>query len=427
MLGSADGRPESGKRPSRQSADAIHLDETDGELGTMKLKWGNSDPETNMFAKTELIELLVNEDPETRRDVMRRLCIAGEDELLTFLRDCLTHHYEELRSAAGRVLAHLGDDTVLFHFVNSLEEPDFRMRYKAEKAILAFEDSRPLVRHIRSYIREGGERGRPIRIASIEALEELGDERAVPFLIGALCDPDRNVREAAADTLGTFGSERAVPALLGSLEENYSARVVFAAGRSLGRIGGEQSIRGLSERLPFLDTEPWMSAVMALGEIGDKGAIPHIVESLPDRPSGATRAAGRALKALDDGDLVTGLLSDLESADNRKRECAALALGLLQELRALDPLARALNDSDGYVAEAAAKALGWLGDERAFQPLADALSHSDYEVRSAAVDSLDRLGDSRAVSALERFIDDKENEWLRWRAGQVLRRLRESE
>ncbi|MDE2715785.1 MAG: HEAT repeat domain-containing protein [Chloroflexota bacterium] len=393
----------------------------------MKLIWGDPDPETNMFAKLELVELLTSEDPETRRDVMCRLGISGEGELLPFLRNCLTHQYKELRSATGRVLAHLGDDTVLFHFVDALEEPDFRVRYEAEKAILAFDDSNPLVRHMQSYIRERGERGRPMRIASIEGLEELGDERAVPFLIGALSDADRNVREAAADALGTFGSERAVPALLGSLEENYSARVVFAAGRALGRIGGEQSLRGLMERLSYLDTEPWMSAVMVLGEIGDGRAIEYIVETLPDKPHGAMRGAERALKALGDGDLVTRLLSALEGADNQKRECAALALGLLGDLRALDLLARALNDSDGYIAEAAAKALGWLGDGGAFQPLADALSHSDYEVRGAAVDALERLGDIRAIEVLERFIDDKENDWLRWRVGQVLKRLRESE
>ena len=112
-----------------------------------------------------------------------------ENELLPFLTDCVTHHYEELRSAAARVLTHLGDDTVLYHFVDALEEPDFQVRYEAEKALLAFDDSNPLIHHIQSYIRGGGERGRPIRIASIEALEELGDERAVTFLIGALYDP----------------------------------------------------------------------------------------------------------------------------------------------------------------------------------------------------------------------------------------------
>lgn len=80
----------------------------------MKLLRGNSDPETNMFAKTELVNLLMSEDVETRTEATRRMGITEDDELLPFLAGCLTHHYEELRSAAGRVRAHLGDDSVLF-------------------------------------------------------------------------------------------------------------------------------------------------------------------------------------------------------------------------------------------------------------------------------------------------------------------------
>ena len=81
----------------------------------MKLLRENPDPETNMFAKTELVNLLVSENVEARTEARRGMGITEEDELLPFLAGCLTHHhYEELRSAAGRVLAHLGDDSVLF-------------------------------------------------------------------------------------------------------------------------------------------------------------------------------------------------------------------------------------------------------------------------------------------------------------------------
>ena len=145
------------------------------------------------------------------------------------------------------------------------------MRYEAERAILAFEDSRPLIQHIQSYMRQRGEHGQPIRIASIEALEELGDERAVPFLIGALYDPDRNVRTAAADSLGRLGSERAVPRLLWALEQDESPRVVQVAGRALGRIGGDLfDLKPLIEMMGYLDAESYIAVVRALGEIGDR-------------------------------------------------------------------------------------------------------------------------------------------------------------
>ena len=309
--------------------------------------------------------------------------------------------------------------------MEALEDPDFHVRYEAERAILAFDDTRPLIRHIQRYIRKRGEDGQSERIASIEGLEALGDERAVPFLISALYDGERNVRTAAADALGRFESERAGPKLINLLESDWSARVVFAAGRALGKIGGDRSVKGLTEKLEYLDPTAWMSAVMALGEIGDRRTVPYIIRTLPDKPYGAMLGATLALNNLDDGDLVTGLIADLESSDNEDGECAALALGLLGDSRAFDPLARALKDSADYVAEAGARALGWLDDERTLHPLLDALWHNNYEVRSAAVRSLDRLGDRRAIAGLERFIDDKENEWLRRDVGQVLKLLSE--
>lgn len=382
------------------------------------------DPRINIFQKAKVINEMASGDLQARENAMRRLGVS-EEEILLFLAECLTHHYDDIGTSAARVLTHIGDDSVLFRFVDALEDRHFHVRYEAEKAILAFDDPRPLIRHIQGYIRVTGEDRSSVRIASVEALEELGDERAIPLLIGALYDPERNARTAAAAALGTFGSERAVPALLASLERDWSPRVVRAAGRALGRIGGYRSFEGLTERLSYLHPEAWMSAVAALGVIGDERAIPRIVETLPDKPNGAMHTAARALKTLNGGSLVTELLSDLVGADDEVRECAALALGLLGDLRALDPLALALKDSDGYVAAAAAGALGRLGDGRAFQPLADALSHSDYEVRGAVVDSLERLGDRRAIAVLERFIDDKENEWLRMQVGRVLRRLRE--
>ena len=306
----------------KERAEALLAPQTDTGQGEepVRLIWGNHDPETNMFAKAELVNLLVSGNGEARTEARRRLNISEEDELLPFLKGCLTYHWDEIRTAAARALTHLGDDTVLFHFVDALEDREFSVRYEAERAILAFEDSRPIVQHIQSYMRNRGERAQPIRIASIEALEELGDERAVPFLIGAIYDQDRNVRTEAADSLGRLGSERAVPILLWALKRDESPRVVHAAGSALGRIGGDLSFEPLIEMMGYLDAGSYIAVVRALGEIGDRRAIAYIVEMLPDQPPGAMRASGRALKALDDGVLGAEFLSDLESADGYEKE-----------------------------------------------------------------------------------------------------------
>ena len=215
----------------------------------MRLIWGNYDPNTNMFAKTELVDLLVSEGAETRAEAMRRLEIAGDDELIGFLTDCITHYSPELRSAAARVLTSMGDDSVLFHFMEQLKDRDFHAMYEAKKAILAFEDSRPLIRYVQRYLGLGWNAGLAACIDSIEALGRLGDERAIPCLIVALYEGDDSARTAAVDALSRLGSERAESALTALLNRSKSERVMAAARRAIRRIRGDKPLVSLKEEL----------------------------------------------------------------------------------------------------------------------------------------------------------------------------------
>ena len=57
----------------------------------MILLWGDYDPRTDMWARVELVLYLASEDQEVRAEAMRRLEIAGENELFPYLRESLTH------------------------------------------------------------------------------------------------------------------------------------------------------------------------------------------------------------------------------------------------------------------------------------------------------------------------------------------------
>ena len=92
----------------------------------MRLIWGCYDPKEDLFAKIELVSLLASEDAEARAEAMRRLEIAGEDELLPFLMNCLTLNHGRLRSAAARVLAWMRDDSVLLHLIDALADTNVR-------------------------------------------------------------------------------------------------------------------------------------------------------------------------------------------------------------------------------------------------------------------------------------------------------------
>ena len=73
----------------------------------MRLLWGDYDPSTDMWARVELVRYLASEDSDIRTEAMRRLGIDGEEELLPYLRRCLTHYHYRLRSAAAGVLVQM--------------------------------------------------------------------------------------------------------------------------------------------------------------------------------------------------------------------------------------------------------------------------------------------------------------------------------
>jgi|ETNmetMinimDraft_26_1059896.scaffolds.fasta_scaffold60129_2 HEAT repeat protein len=88
-----------------------------------------------------------------------------------------------------------------------------------------------------------------IRYNAAVSLAYIGTTEQVPVLIHALGDEDREVRLAVVDALGQLEDERAVPSLLAMLDtepEPYS--VIWA----LGNIGNDGSLDALT---PMLDDD----------------------------------------------------------------------------------------------------------------------------------------------------------------------------
>lgn len=139
---------------------------------------------------------------------MRRLEIKGQDEILPYLRECLTHNNYLLGPAAADVLVRMGDDGVLRHFIDALADPEFDIRQKARRAVLEFDDSPPLVRHMQRLLRRRYCDESQGNIDSLEELVELGDERAIPCLIDAFAAAmSDEMITAGAKALGRFGIE----------------------------------------------------------------------------------------------------------------------------------------------------------------------------------------------------------------------------
>jgi hypothetical protein len=193
-------------------------------------------------------------------------------------------------------------------------------------------------------------------------LGQLGDKRAVPFLLKRLNDSDSDVRDSAALALGQLGDKRAVPFLL--------------------------------KRLNDSDFVVQNSAALALGQLGDKRAVPFLLKRLNDGSPYDQELAAWALGQLGDKRAVPFLLKRLSDSDSAVRNSAALALGQLGDKRAVPSILERLNDIDSDVRNSAALALGQLGDKRAVPFLLTVLREKRPTYRSEIFSTLKKLNES---------------------------------
>lgn len=76
-------------------------------------------------------------------------------------------------------------------------------------------------------------------------LGEIGNRDAVPHLIRAMQSRTMFVSAASAQALGDIGDKSAVPALIKTMNNHRDAIVQESAVRSLGKLGGAESVRAL--------------------------------------------------------------------------------------------------------------------------------------------------------------------------------------
>lgn len=240
-------------------------------------------------------------------------------------------------------------------------------------------DDAPSLQQICDYLNQDD--SAEVRSSAAFSLGLLMDERAVPYLLGALEDPEIDVAEIAGASLGIIGSEEVSDALPRILHSE-SARVRGVAAQAIGMIADRRMTRHL---LPLAsDDDPWvrMCSIQALGWMR------------------ARNSADACIRALGDEDM-------------RVREAAAATLGRLKVPETVDSLCQALHQENMWVAFFAAKALGQIGDERAIAQLMEAYEQTELEnVRIAILWALREL-EAPDAEPLFRAAFDSDNEDLR--------------
>ena len=242
-----------------------------------------------------LIACLKDQDGNLRLSAAEALGELGDSRavkpLIAYWNEGNQHEYA--RKCAGRAMFRLGDTLVKSGdaraaelLVVCLKGEDWEVRDSAAK-VLAKLGNAAFESVIASLRDEHGK----VRLASVSALGDLGDKRAVEPLIACLRDRDKYARSAAAAALGKLGDKRGVEPLIGYLKDH--------------------------------DEDARRSAVYALGDLGDHRALNPLIVCLKDESGSVREAAAASLARLGDMRALLERLSDWntkESAGNALKQ-----------------------------------------------------------------------------------------------------------
>ena len=244
-----------------------------------------------------------------------------------------------------------------------------------------------------------------VRDLATDALGKIGDKKAVEPLIGLLKDKRWEIRCDAAESLAYIGDVRAAEALKKLWKEDKNPVVQLSAAFGVVKTAGsKEAYEFIVSVLKDKNSKNRRYAALRLGDIGGEESIRLLTESLREENFSLCAGANIGLKKIGEK-AIAPLINMLNAEKKGTRHFVAITLMDIGDKRAIEPLIEALKKR---LISTAATALGYLGDKKAFKPLTEALQDDDKKYRSSAAGALGRLRDPRAVNALLKALRDKE-------------------
>ena len=308
----------------------------------------------------------------------------------------------------------------------------------------------------------------PIAETRRDAAHKLGERRVRdPLAVDALAvaarrDEDKEVRVEAIKSLGLIKDFSALPEMLDALKDSQK-EVRSMTVRSLAALYTEHDIefitthrKGWNRLNPFLDTddheiiEPYtkveptiipalgetarsdfdrevrIAAIRALGVLRGREAIPQLADAL-NADQDVRIDVIRSLIKIGDPESGRYLVPFFRDTDEKVRNQAMFATGLLKYRGAVQPLLsvygrgpeernamKTVKDVFSSVTprdKAALMALAMIGDDRAEQTFLENLSDKSADRRQAAVEGLARIADPKYKEQLSRqLLIDKDGD-----------------
>lgn len=321
-----------------------------------------------------LVAVLKDPDRAVREAAIAALTSIGEASVVA-LGACLKDPNLNVQEAAAAILSAIGDGRVLDPLIEGLSSADWIVRMHAAKALGRIGEARaapalmPLLQ----------DKVKAVRAEAANALAAMG-EAAVPLLVEALKHDQWLVRLHAVEALGRIRSSGAVEPLLRVLFNDPDAAVREDAARSLGEIGDPRAVEFLltAMREPGLRTRA-IEALGKIGDRRAVSALIAVVSGT-DRPASdrpdlrqagcgesslgkelfAMEAAVKALGQIRDHASIPTLVVALQNTVVRADAAAALGgFGPPAVPPLLEVLKKERDENILYYAKEALARLGW--------------------------------------------------------------------
>ncbi|ERH12775.1 MAG: HEAT repeat protein [halophilic archaeon J07HB67] len=224
-----------------------------------------------------------------------------------------------------------------------------------------------------------------VRAMAVDALSDLGQEALEQLIL-----KDKEVDTGATDwtAVQAFGDALA----------SDRAEYRMAAASALGRIGDEDGLRPLVERLSDDDPRVRERVCYALGQIRDPNAVDPLIERLEDDHERVRSAAADALGTIATPPALAALLAMLDDDNAAIRRVAASALGNAGSAEPVPELVEGLGDPHGAVRQAAVFSV--------IQLLSTAPTDQSHQVREAIVEELEEVDDETVVAPLLEVMEE---------------------
>jgi len=159
----------------------------------------------------------------------------------------------------------------------ALGDESWRVRKEAVEVLLAARPGQDEINQLIQLLRDEDNAG--LRNSTAEVLAGLG-RQVVPFLLAYREDPDHDLRKLVVDTLGVVGGDEAIKGLTASLYDT-DMNVAAAAAEGLGAVGTSEVV---PELLRILEMESGdflnFNILAALATIGVPGSLPPVIKKL---------------------------------------------------------------------------------------------------------------------------------------------------